>query len=324
MAGARKIITIMAGLLAPMLAGAGSPAAANPFLIEPEPPQYTSVFALRYWYGMGSTSKDLYDSTGSELLSRLTYDGWQTHTAEAFFRIDSRDGLFLKGYAGGGLLTQGTLADEDFPPTTSPYSSTTSTLQNRGLGYASVDIGGTLIRGADFRFDAFVGYHYLEEHMKAFGCQQNATNTSICTPSVSNDVAVITQDNTWQALRLGLNADIPLFDRFRLNLEGVWLPYVWFNGEDSHLLRIGTATGDFTGAIPEDGRGTGYQFEAILSYKIDDNFDVAVGGRYWHMESHGSAHFENRVVGTAAVAQVLDWKSDHYGVFLQGSYKFGM
>ena len=42
------------------------------------------------------------------------------------------------------------------------------------------------------------------------------------------------------------------------------------------------------------------------------------------MDSHGQAHFEGRVIGTSASAQVEDWKVDHYGVFLQAGYKFGM
>jgi len=319
MASARATIV---GLIAVGLAVLLSPAAANPFLIEAQPPVATATFALRYWYGMGSSSKDLFNSSGSQLLSRLTYDGWRTHSAEGVFRVDVSSGLFFKGYVGGGLLTKGSLNDEDFPPVTAPYSNTTSNLQNQGLAYANVDLGGALVRGADFRLDAFVGYHYLNEHLKAFGCRQVASNPSICSPTIANDIAVISQENTWHALRLGLNADIPLFDRLRLNLEGAWLPYVWFNGADSHLLRIGTAVGDFTGPVPEDGHGTGYQFEAILSYRIDDKFDIAVGGRYWRMNSHGYAHFENHVVGSIAVPQVLDWKTDHYGVFLQGSYKF--
>jgi len=41
------------------------------------------------------------------------------------------------------------------------------------------------------------------------------------------------------------------------------------------------------------------------------------------MQSHGYAHFEDHVVGIAAVPQVLNWKTDHYGVFLQGAYAFG-
>ena len=48
-----------------------------------------------------------------------------------YARVDHSSGLFWKGYAGGGLLTQGNLQDEDFPPGITPYSSTNSTLQNQ-------------------------------------------------------------------------------------------------------------------------------------------------------------------------------------------------
>jgi outer membrane protease len=310
-------------ILALGLAAAGSPSAANPFLITEQAPAFTSSFAMRYWYGLGSASKDLYNASGSQLISRLTYDDQQTHSVEGFARVDHGSGLFWKGYAGGGLLTKGGLNDEDFAPVTTPYSSTLSSQHTQGLAYGSVDVGSALIRGADFRLDAFVGYHYLNEHMKAFGCQQIASNPGICSPAIADSTAVITQENTWHSLRLGLNADFPLVDRLRLNLEAAWLPYVWFYGFDSHLLRIGNAIGDFTGAVPETGIGSGYQFEAILSYRVDDQISLGLGGRYWHMQSHGYAHFEDHVVGIAAVPQVLNWKTDHYGVFLQGAYAFG-
>lgn len=314
---------LVGGILALGLASISSPSLANPFLITPEPPAFTSTFAMRYWYGLGSAGKDLYDASGSLLISRLTYDDMQTHTLEGFVRVDHSSGLFWKGYAGGGLWTKGDLNDEDFAPVTTPYSSTLSTLQNRALGFASVDLGGALFRGPDFRVDAFIGYHYLNENMKAFGCRQIASNPTICGTAIPDSTAVITQENTWHSLRLGLNVDIPLVDRLRLNVDAAWLPYVWFRGSDSHLLRIGTAPGDFTGAIPEDGHGWGYQLEAVLSYRLTDRISLGLGGRYWHMQSHGYAHFENRVVATAATAQVLDWKSDHYGIFFQGGYSFG-
>jgi len=314
---------LVGGILALGLASISSPSLANPFLITPELPAFTSTFAMRYWYGLGSAGKDLYDASGSLLISRLTYDDMQTHTLEGFVRVDHSSGLFWKGYAGGWLSTMGALNDEDFAPVTTPYSSTLSTLQNRALGFASVDLGGALFRGPDFRVDAFIGYHYLNENMKAFGCRQIASNPAICGTAIPDSTAVIAQENTWHSLRLGLNVDIPLVDRLRLNVDAAWLPYVWFRGSDSHLLRIGTAPGDFTGAIPEDGRGWGYQLEAVLSYRLTDRISLGLGGRYWHMQSHGYAHFENRVVATAATAQVLDWKSDHYGVFFQGGYSFG-
>lgn len=311
MLSARRLV---AGLLTLGVAMAAAPALANPFLITEEPPAFTSSFAMRYWYGMGSTNKDLYGLTRDTLNSRLTYDGLRSHSLEAFARVDHSSGLFWKGYAGGGLLTQGSLQDEDFPPATTPYSSTNSTLQNQSIGYISFDMGGALVRGADFRVDAFVGYHYLHERMKAFGCQQTASNPDICAGGIPNSVAVIVEDNTWQALRLGLNAEFPIVDRLRLNLEAAWLPYVWLSGTDNHLLRR-----DLPVPTPEDGHGWGYQLEALLSYRLDDAISLGVGGRYWHMQSKGYAHFE--VFGGSP--QPLDFKTDIYGVFVQGSYRFG-
>ncbi len=309
-----KVRELLFGLLG-LCVAAGSCAAANPFIIEQEPSEFTSSFALRYWYGLGSTSKSLYGFTRDELLSRLSYTGLQSHSLEIFTRVDhSSTGLFWKGYAGGGLLTQGKLQDEDFPPLTMPYSSTNSTLQNQSLGYLSFDFGGALLRGPDFRIDAFVGYHYFHQRMKAFGCQQTATNPDICAGGIPNSVAAIVEDDTWQAIRVGLNADVPLAERWRLDLEGAYLPYVWFSGSDNHLLRP-----DLPFPIFEDGNGWGYQLEALLSYKVDDAISVGIGGRYWHMQSRGGSHFED----VGGFSQPLDFKADIYGVFVQGSYHFG-
>ena len=96
MARVRTTIITMAWLVALVSLDAGAPAAANPFLIEASPYKTTATFALRYWSGIGSTSKDLYNLSGSLLVSRLTYDGWRTHAAEGVFRIDLENSLFLK------------------------------------------------------------------------------------------------------------------------------------------------------------------------------------------------------------------------------------
>ena len=298
------------------LALVSAPALANPFIIEAPPSdlQFQSSFGLRYWYGLGSTSKTLYGFSRDMLASRLTYDGMQSHSLEAFARLDHSSGLFWKGYAGGGLLSGGNLQDEDFPPLLTPYSSTNSTLQNQSLGYVSADFGGALVRGTDFRLDGFVGYHYFHQRLKAFGCQQTASNPIVCAGGIPNSVAAIVEDDTWQAMRVGLNLDIPLVDRFRLNLEGAWLPYVWFSGTDNHLLRP-----DIPAPIREDGHGWGYQLEAMVTYQYDLAVSLGAGVRYWSMQSQGGAHFED--VGGAL--QPLDFKAKIYGVFVQGSYHFG-
>ena len=194
-------------------------------------------------------------------------------------------------------------------------SSTNSTLQNQSLGYISVDFGGALLRGPDFRIDAFVGYHYLHERMKAFGCQQTATNPDICAGGIPNTVAVIVEDDTWQAIRVGLNADFPLVERWRLNLEGAFLPYVWFSGSDNHMLRT-----DLPTPIFEDGHGWGYQLEALLSYKVDDAISVGIEAAIGTWRAGAILALLEDVGG---MPQPLDFKTNIYGVFVQGSYHFG-
>jgi len=104
-----------------------------------------------------------------------------------------------------------------------------------------------------------------------------------------------------------------LAERWRLNLEGAYLPYVWFSGSDNHLLRP-----DLPLPIVEDGHSWGYQLEALLSYKWDDAISIGIGGRYWHLESKGDSHFEQ----IGGMRQPLDFKANIYGVFVQGSYRF--
>ena len=55
------------------------------------------------------------------------------------------------------------------------------------------------------------------------------------------------------------------------------MPYAWLDGADTHWLRVGTNVGDFTGAVPEDGKGWGYQLDAFLSYRLTEAISIGVG-----------------------------------------------
>jgi outer membrane protease len=291
-------------------------------LTHPQPSMFSYEAGARYWYGWGKTAKDLYGTTTSQLVSRLTYDGLAIHSADAFMRADHTSGWFVKGYAGAGFIVGGRLEDEDFPPVTTPYSSTNSSMKDGSTGYASVDLGYKIVKGGDFNIGAFVGYHFLNQKVNAYGCSQIATFPSCVTP-IPETIKVISQDNDWHSLRLGLDANVELSKRVKFSVEGAWLPYVSLGGADTHWLRIGVP-GGFTGPVPEDGKGWGYQFEGVLSYKVNDFASFGVGGRYWHMQTtEGHTHFENHVVTGTGLAQELRWSVDHYGIFLQGSIAFG-
>ena len=248
----------------------------------------------------------------------------QGHAVEAFGRADHTSGLYVKGYLGGGIVNKGTLNDEDFPPFVVPYSSMMSDQKNGQILYGSVDLGFNLVRNNAIRVGAFAGYHYFQEQVSAFGCTQVASNSQVCGGiGVPYSIRAITQDNTYHSLRVGLDADVRLSESLSLRLDAAYLPHVILHGADTHGLRIGTANGDFAGPIREDGKGHGYQLEAALNYAVNQNVSFAFGGRYWHLETRGDTHFEGNVIGTAASPQPVDWKSDIYGVFVQGSFKFG-
>lgn len=180
---------------------------------------FTGEFGLRYWYSWGKTQKDLYGASRSDLVSRLTYDDLSGHSGEVYGRLDHSSGFFLKGYLGGGILPNGSLNDEDFPPLTTPYSSTDSNQREGHLAYANIDAGFNLLRQPDFRLGVFGGYHYLEDKVSAFGCTQIASNPGICGGGIPDSVLVISQNNRWQSVRVGADMDVRLSERLTLRLD---------------------------------------------------------------------------------------------------------
>ena len=291
------------------------------------PSGYTVDFGLRFWYGSGKTAKNLYDIPPSpSLVSRLTYSNLPIFNGEAFTRLDFNDGWFIKGNFGTGGLLSGHLKDEDFglTPPLNPYSATLSDQKHGTPLYGTADIGVKLLRGPDFHIGVFTGYNFLRSTVNAFGCAQLADNPLICgNGGIPNNFRVITQVNNWNSFRVGVDAGVEI-NRLKLSGEAAYLPFVQLFGSDAHWLRIDPNTvGAFTGPIPEDGSGWGYQLEGVASYRLTDYLSIGIGGRYWHMETSGFTHFEGHVVGVTAFPQPVTWKSDNFGAFVQTSIKFG-
>jgi hypothetical protein len=291
--------------------GAGSDA--GPAVTQKAAPPAVAAFAieggLRYWF---SSAKNRYnyfaDPTPTFEVSRLSYDGLTGHTGEAFFRVDALEGpltnVFLKGYFGGGGITSGKLYDEDFPPFIDPYSKTSSSTAGR-LQYGSIDLGYNVFGIERFRLGAFVGYHRWLETVDAKGCSQVGGNPFICAPALDPTLKVITEQDRWDTLRAGFTAGGKVTDR--LSWQGEFA-YAWTSQQalDTHYFTFGSD--------PASGHGTGFQAEALLYYQLTDRFNVGIGGRWWHFNTNAVDSFN----------QLLQYTTDRYGVFLQGSYKFSL
>ena len=270
----------------------------------------------RDWVSSGRFQKDLGSTTdpgtSTTLNSRLTYDT-TANSAELFGRIEAPQNIFLKGNIGAGWISSGQLNDEDwglpFGITVVPYSNTTSSVSG-DISYATGDVGYDFFRGIGYRLGAFVGYNYYTENKSANGCVQIANPFSDCVPPIENSVLVITENDTWNSLRVGLNGNIMVTDRLKVEADVAYLPYVAFKGTDDHLLRALT--------IPESGNGMGLQLESILSYFVTDQLSVGVGGRYWAMWTTNNAIVDPN--GSPCPCQTQPAKTDRFGVFVQLDY----
>jgi outer membrane protease len=247
------------------------------------------------------------------LNSRLTYNT-TGNSVELFGRLEAPQNVFVKGNLGIGSLLNGQLNDEDWVlfGGSVPYSNTTSSVLGE-LKYATVDLGYDFFRGAGYKLGAFVGYNYYNENKSAYGCTQIANQLSDCVPPIDSSVLVITENDTWNSLRVGVNGDIMVTDHFKLAADVAYLPFVQFNGIDDHLQRIPPFTS------PESGTGVGLQLESILSYLVTDQFSVGLGGRYWAMWTTKDAITE--FAGAPCPCQTLPSKTDRFGVFVQLDYR---
>ena len=167
------------------------------------------------------------------------YTGLQSHSLEMFARVDHSSGLFWKGYAGGGLLTQGNLQDEDFPPVIDAVFQHEQHAAEPVAWLHQFRFRRRAICAAPTSASmALSATTICIERMKAFGCQADRGQCRYLQPAAFRPVSrPLSRTTPGKALRVGLNADLPLADRWRLNVEGAFLPYVWFTGTDNHLLR---------------------------------------------------------------------------------------
>jgi opacity protein-like surface antigen len=269
----------------------------------------------RYVYSAGRFGKSFYRPANEALISRLTYRDFDAHSGETFARLDhAPTGLFVKGFLGSGFVASGgRLNDEDFPPGIpgNVYSNTRSKIRDGDVALSAIDAGYTFWRDDAYRLGAFLGYQSTVERANAVGLVQLAGNPAIGARGVPNGVSVLTQDNHWSALRVGLAGETR-YDRFTLSLEGAYLPVVGLDGYDRHWLRPDI------NPLAERGTGRGYFLQGVIAYDLTPTISLGVGARAWRMtvdRQDGTTRFPT-------LAEPAKFASERYGAFAQISYRF--
>jgi opacity protein-like surface antigen len=250
------------------------------------------------------------------LASRLVYSDLDAVSVETFARVDHSSGLFAKGFLGAGGITdtRGKLNDEDFP--VAVYSNTLSSASGH-LAYAAIDGGYDVLRAPGAKVGVFVGFAWFNQNVNTYSCSQLAGDPLACSPgSFPPNFLGISQNDHFDALRVGLSTQVMLTERFKLTADAAYLPWVEFRGRDDHNAR--------ELLLPEaSNRGDGVMLEAILDYNITDAWNIGFGGRFWafNMRS-GTTTFDFLGASGNFVEPIRMW-SDRYGVFVQTSYKWG-
>ena len=267
---------------------------------ERDPSPFSFEAGARYWYSVGQNrfafASNIFPAGNPT--STLDWDSIQGHSGEGFFRIDHHPThLYVKGLAGGGILKGGNMDDLDFLVSQINFSNTTSAVDGNNLAYAMIDFGYAFeVPQEGIRLGAFVGYHYWHERMTAFGvrCNGDQVGNALCGAPGSVQVPFSTPvdifDTTWNALRIGGDAKIELYDRWTISVDVAVVPYARVINNDSHLLR--TDLGPTPNIITNGWTGVGGEADAFIHYKVLPHFELGVGARYWGLFTNtGSVQF---------------------------------
>jgi len=271
----------------------------------------------RIWY---STGKFAFAIVQPSPISRLSYDNLQGPSGELYARLDSPWNWFVKSNIGLGTFAKGKINDDDWNGGGFIYGNTLSDHKNGKVGFATADVGYSVLRGPGYKVGPFVGYHYMDQRGETYGCTQVASppqfGTGCSNPSVPTSVLVGQQQSTWQAVRIGLAGEAMLSDRWRLNGEVAYLPWATMQGRDNHLLRT-----DTTYFEQWSNSGRGVMLEAAVSYFVTEHWTVGIGGRYWAIWT--TQAFDQIVVNTNPLTpDSARFDISRLGMFVQSSFKF--
>jgi hypothetical protein len=245
----------------------------------------------RYWYSEGKTTRshnaqNQVPSLGNPT-SVLTYEDLKTHALELYGRKNLAHGGFLKGNAGLGDTRSGSFDDEDFSRGQVKFSDTTSTVKGNRLSYFTIDVGKDIVRSQNGAAGLFLGFSYWSERLDAYGLVSTVPPGPPNPPVrlLADSVPVISNEVTWQSLRVGLTSAAYLGPKTRIVFDGALIPYAKVRDEDSHWLRQSPNDLGPAPNIHIKGEGYGFQLDLELHHAIVNAWEVGAGLRYWKLRA---------------------------------------
>lgn len=306
----------------------------------------------RTWFSSGHTdwNHDASDGVFANPTSDLDYDDLDTLIAELDVDVTLFEDFFVRGNYGQDVidLGDGTLTDSDFLVADMGAASLRSRSGVNGLDvwYTTWDAGWTYSRTPDMTLRVFLGYQHWAEEYTAEGvtvlvCSGAAGALFADCPDKGTDIAsgktAVTNKVEWDSLRLGLTADVQFTKRISVTGELAWIPFTDMHNEDSHHLRVGSASDgclpaaaladpDDLASVPNiimDGDGSGWQGDIEIVYRLARNWAAFLGFRYWILDGDGDVTFKCGD-GSSPTFPLNDLDSERFGITAGITYSGGI
>ena len=190
-----------------------------------------------------------------------------------------------------------------------------------------LDVGWAYSPAADVRLGFFAGYHYWHEKVTAYGIVCNIAvvprlSRSRARCSIGFDVAVLSYEPTWHAVRIGVESRIAVDERWSVSGEIAGVPYAALENKDSHLLRQSLADlGPAPNVITNSNYAYGVEAELFVNYAVTPNIEIGAGVRYWGLASPtGAACASARI--SASPITLNNFDQQRYGVLVHVKGRF--
>ncbi|MGH7233302.1 MAG: omptin family outer membrane protease [Nitrospiraceae bacterium] len=259
-------------------------AAQEEAVITPDARPYSLTVGVREWISQGRSAHNIGGTTN--VASELSWRGLNIPITQVHADLVVLNRLVGNVEIGYGSRSHGTLLDQDWSGNnrTDKFSETLSDVSGgsvltisltTGLRLLAWNVQDNPVLGG---VDALVGYQYWRERYEASGVQNLLTGASSF-----NGVTALTQTNTWNSIRIGTRATVPILSRVALTGSVFYIPYTAYRNEDIHHLRSDLRKDP--SFLSEANGGSGIQLEASVAVRVWQRLTAEVGYAYWDIRS---------------------------------------
>ncbi|MGR3304304.1 MAG: hypothetical protein ACUZ8I_17640 [Candidatus Scalindua sp.] len=243
----------------------------------------------RTWISYSKSKNNNAASDGSpDIISELIFNDIDSVITEFNINALLYNKIMLSVDVGFGGIDDGTLTDRDYlgDNRTGLFSVGEATVgdENDNVFYINVDIGYRIFDRKRGSVDILLGYQHWEEKYVSTEARQTVDPLNLFgLGPLANQTRVISQEDSWDSLRVGVRAKIELFKKLSIKSRIMFVPWTHYRSEDIHHQRSDLRK-DPSFRTSAYG-GFGVMSDTTVSYNIWKGLSVEAGYQIWDIES---------------------------------------